>query len=32
METHTIEKVIDIWRKEYLELGKKDSINYVQIF
>jgi UDPglucose--hexose-1-phosphate uridylyltransferase len=32
METKSIEKVIETWKKEYLELGKIDTINYVQIF
>ena len=32
METKSIEKVIETWKNEYLELGKIDTINYVQIF
>lgn len=32
METGDIRKVIDLWVKEYSELGSKDFINYVQIF
>jgi UDPglucose--hexose-1-phosphate uridylyltransferase len=32
MKTEDITKVIQIWKKEYLELGSKDFINYVQIF
>lgn len=32
METEDIRKVIDLWAKEYTELGNKDFINYVQIF
>jgi UDPglucose--hexose-1-phosphate uridylyltransferase len=32
MEISAIEKVIDTWKKEYVELGKMDTINYVQIF
>ncbi len=32
MEVEDITKVIQTWKKEYLELGSKDFINYVQIF
>lgn len=32
MEVEDITKVIQIWKKEYLELGSEESINYVQIF
>lgn len=32
MELPQIRKVIDMWTKEYEELGSKDFINYVQIF
>jgi len=32
MEVEAIEKVVDLWQKEYLELGAKDFINHVQIF
>ncbi len=32
MEVDDIEKVVDLWQKEYLELGNKDFINHVQIF
>ena len=32
MQTEDITKVIQIWKKEYEELGKKNFINYVQIF
>ncbi len=32
MEVEDITKVIQMWKKEYLELGSKDFINYVQIF
>ena len=32
MENEDIRKVIDLWVKEYEELGRKDFINYVQIF
>ena len=32
MKIHDIEKVIETWQKEYLELSKKDNINYIQIF
>ena len=32
MEIADIKKVVDLWQKEYIELGKIDYINYVQIF
>ena len=32
MEVGDIEKVINLWQKEYLELGSNDFINHVQIF
>lgn len=32
MEVESIQKVIETWIQEYKELGKKDFINYVQIF
>ncbi len=32
MTQEAIEKVVDLWQKEYLELGKKQGINHVQIF
>ncbi len=32
METADIKKVIDVWTNEYVELGKKKFINYVQVF
>ncbi|NJO88286.1 MAG: UDP-glucose--hexose-1-phosphate uridylyltransferase, partial [Chloroflexia bacterium] len=32
MEVGAIEKVIDLWQKEYTELGSYDFINHVQIF
>jgi UDPglucose--hexose-1-phosphate uridylyltransferase len=32
MELPQIEKVVDLWVSEYKELGKKDGINFVQIF
>ncbi len=32
MGVEDITKVIRLWKKEYLELGSKDNINYVQIF
>ncbi len=32
MEVGAIVKVVDLWQKEYKELGSKDFINYVQIF
>ena len=32
MKIEDITKVIKIWKKEYLELGSAETINYVQIF
>ncbi|WP_298762493.1 UDP-glucose--hexose-1-phosphate uridylyltransferase [uncultured Polaribacter sp.] len=32
MEVADIKKVVHVWQKEYLDLGKNESINYVQIF
>ncbi len=32
MEVSAIEKVVDLWQKEYLELGSLDFVNHVQIF
>ncbi len=32
MSVPAIEKVVDLWQKEYLELGAKPFINHVQIF
>lgn len=32
MELSQIEKVVEVWVKEYEELGAQDFINYVQIF
>ncbi len=32
MAVKDIKKVVDLWQKEYQELGDKDFINYVQIF
>lgn len=32
METSQIQEVVDLWTKEYQELGDRDYINYVQIF
>ena len=32
MELVDIKRVVDIWQREYLELGARDFINYVQIF
>ena len=32
MSTDTIKKVVDVWQKEYIEIGGLDFINYVQIF
>jgi len=32
MDVSAIEKVVDLWQKEYLELGSLDFINHVQIF
>ncbi len=32
MEVEDIHKVVNLWQKEYFELGSKDFINHVQIF
>ena len=32
MTEAAIEKIVDLWQKEYLSLGRKDFINHVQIF
>ena len=32
LKTDSIKKVIDTWCNEYLDLGSKEEINYVQIF
>lgn len=32
MEVEEIANVVALWKKEYIELGSKDFINYVQIF
>jgi UDPglucose--hexose-1-phosphate uridylyltransferase len=32
MEVDEIELVVDLWQQEYLDLGKNDFINHVQIF
>lgn len=32
METQGIEKVVDLWQEQYMELGARSDINYVQIF
>jgi UDPglucose--hexose-1-phosphate uridylyltransferase len=32
MEVEAIETIIKTWQKEYTELGKKEFVNYVQIF
>jgi len=32
MEVENIRKVVDLWAKEYQEMGQKEDINYVQIF
>lgn len=32
MTVEDIEKVVDLWQREYLELGSHDFINHVQIF
>ncbi|MDR6966685.1 UDPglucose--hexose-1-phosphate uridylyltransferase [Flavobacterium arsenatis] len=32
MEVEAIQKIIETWKTEYIELGSKDFINYVQIF
>lgn len=32
MSVKDIAKVVNLWQNEYLELGKKESINHIQIF
>jgi UDPglucose--hexose-1-phosphate uridylyltransferase len=32
MSVEAIKKVVDLWKKEYIELGNNDFINYIQIF
>lgn len=32
MKTEDITKVVQLWKKEYAQLGAKENINYVQIF
>ncbi|WP_224999400.1 UDP-glucose--hexose-1-phosphate uridylyltransferase [Cesiribacter sp. SM1] len=32
MEVEAIKEVVELWKREYLELGSKDFINHVQIF
>lgn len=32
MEVEDIKKVVDLWKKEYQELGAREEINYIQIF
>ncbi len=32
MDVPALRKVVDTWREQYLELGSRPSINYVQIF
>lgn len=32
MELESIEKVVQTWKEQYIELGSNDFINYVQIF
>ncbi len=32
MDLSDIQEVINLWKNEYVDLGKKDGINYVQIF
>lgn len=32
MEVAALEKVVELWQKEYKELGEKEFINHVQIF
>lgn len=32
MKTGEIKEVVELWKNEYVELGEKDFINYVQIF
>ncbi len=32
MERHQVRRVVDVWTEQYLELGERDEIGYVQIF
>jgi len=32
MEIEEVKKVVDLWQKEYMEIGARKDINYVQIF
>ncbi len=32
MSTDAIKKVVDVWQREYVEIGGLDYVNYVQIF
>lgn len=32
MQPESVEKIVEAWQKEYLELGSREEINYVQIF
>lgn len=32
MEAEDIEKIISVWKQQYVELGSRNHINYVQIF
>lgn len=32
MDTPMIEKVVELWKERYIEIGRDPSINYVQIF
>ncbi|QCR22229.1 UDP-glucose--hexose-1-phosphate uridylyltransferase [Pontibacter sp. SGAir0037] len=32
MEVEGIKEVVELWKKEYVELGARDYVNYVQIF
>ncbi len=32
MNTDSIKEVVDVWQREYIEIGKLDYINHVQIF
>jgi UDPglucose--hexose-1-phosphate uridylyltransferase len=32
MNTASIKEVVDVWQREYIEIGKLDYINHVQIF
>ncbi|MFA8435229.1 MAG: UDP-glucose--hexose-1-phosphate uridylyltransferase [Marinifilaceae bacterium] len=32
MEVDAVKKVVDLWQEQYLELGSRQNINYIQIF